>query len=203
MLGVTLLALATANATLPPVDQCAGDAPFAQFRAELRDTVARRDTDALLKVVASDVYAGFGGYIGKSDFIQMWNLAKNPKDSAVWNELGEALDLGCAVEGQARVAPSFEKQIDDARDPFDTWIALPGAVLRKSPSDKSRVIARLKWHVLTLDRGLENETWLLVKLDDGRSGYVRTSMTRSVLGWRAAFEKREGRWLMTSFVAGD
>jgi hypothetical protein len=201
MLGGALLALAAS--VIPPVDQCKSDAGFVQFRNELRRAIDRRNADALLKLVADDVYASFGGYVGKADFIEMWKLAKDPKESLVWKELGEALELGCAIDGQARVAPSFDKQVDEKRDPFDTWIALPGAVLRETPSDSSRAIARLRWDILTLDKAVDDESWLLVKLDDGRSGYVRASKTRSVLGWRAAFEMRGGRWLMTSFVAGD
>jgi hypothetical protein len=42
-----------------------------------------------------------------------------------------------------------------------------------------------------------------VRLADGRTGFVRHDQVRSVLDYRAVFERREGHWLMTAFVAGD
>jgi hypothetical protein len=202
MMGIAI-ALAIGAARIPPVDQCTRDRPFVQFRSELRRTVAKRDAEALLKVVADDVYASFGGYIGKKDFIELWKLGRNPRQSHVWQELGKALELGCAVAGDARVVPSFEIQLGGDRDPFETRIALPGAILRASPSDRSAAIARLNWQVLTVSEPWDGGAWVRVKLDDGRTGYVREGMARSVIGWRAAFHKRGGQWLMTSFVAGD
>jgi len=100
MMGIAI-ALAIGAARIPPVDQCTRDRPFVQFRSELRRTVAKRDAEALLKVVADDVYASFGGYIGKKDFIELWKLGRNPRQSHVWQELGKALELGCAVDGDA------------------------------------------------------------------------------------------------------
>ena len=202
MIGIAL-ALAISATRLPPTDQCIADQSFVQFRSELQRTVARRDSAALLRLVADDVYASFGGHIGKADFIDLWDLRKQPEHSRIWRELGGALKLGCAIQGDARVAPSFDAQVDPARDPFETRVALPGAVLRQGPNDGSRSLATLDWHLLTLTEAWEGGPWVHVRLDDGRSGYVREAMARSVIGYRAAFEQRGGKWLMTSFVAGD
>src|SRR5687768_10955363 len=187
-----LLALAVAGlgpARLPPVDQCASDRSFVEFRTALQRTITVQDSASLLKMVADDIHGSLGGHIGKADFIELWDL-KRPSRSKVWKELGEALRLGCTMNAGVATAPSFQDQLSDERDAFETRIALPGAVLRKRPNHRSPAVARLKWHVLTVRSPWNGGAWVAVKLDDGRSGFVREVMARSVIDYRAWFRKR-------------
>jgi hypothetical protein len=202
MLLVALAAASLGSARLRPIDQCASDRSFVEFRNALRRTIARRDGVALLAVVADDIHASLGGHVGKKDFIELWGL-KQPRRSKVWIELGSALGLGCSMRSEVATAPSFEDQLSSDRDVFETRIALPGAVLRKRPNDRSQVLARLEWHILTIDGPWDGGPWLKVKLDDGRSGYVREALARSPIDYRAWFRKRGGRWQMAGFLAGD
>ena len=199
-----LLALAAAvlPSRIPPVDQCTADPSFVQFRSELRRTIAKRDTDALLKVVADDVHASLGGHVGKKDFIELWQLDR-PMSSKVWKELGDALRLGCTMSNGVATAPSFEDQIGADRDAFETMIALPGSVLGRRPNDQSAAVARLKWHMLTMRGNWDGGPWIAVRLDDGRSGFVRRALVRSPIDYRAWFRKRQGTWQMEGFLAGD
>ena len=197
-----ILAAALGPARLPPVDQCVENRSFVEFRTELKSAVARRDAKALLPLVADDVHASLGGDVGKEDFIELWGLDK-PRTSGLWEELGKALSLGCALRGGVPTSPSFEDQMGAGRDPFETRIAMPGAVLRRRPSDRSPVVARLRWHVLTLRGPWDGGPWVRVRLDDGRSGYVRERLARSPTDYRAWFHKRGGRWVMAGFLAGD
>ena len=187
---------------MAPIDRCTDDKGFVQFRSELRRIVARRDTRAMLSVLADDVHASLGGHIGKQGFIELWGLEKNARSSLVWKELGDALRFGCTMRSGVATAPSFGDQLSEDRDPFETFVALPGALLRERKSDGSPAVARLNWHVLTLEKW-DGGSWVGVKLDDGRSGYVRESMIRSPIGYRAWFHKRGGRWKMAGFLAGD
>jgi len=195
------LAAAVSDARLTPIDQCARDPSFVEFRTSLRRTIARRDAKALLAVVADDVHASLGGHVGKRDFIELWNLDQS-RSSRVWMELGTALRLGCAMRDGLASVPSLEQQLGE-RDPFETRLALPGAALHASPGNGSRVIARLEWHVLTLRGQWDGGPWVRVRLDDGRTGYVREALARSPLDYRAWFRKRGGRWVMEGFLAGD
>jgi hypothetical protein len=45
--------------------------------------------------------------------------------------------------------------------------------------------------------------WTHIKLEDGRSGFIRTSDIRSQLDYRAAFKKKNGEWKMVALIAGD
>ena len=196
------LAAAVLPTQVPPVDQCIADPSFVQFRSDLRRTIARHDTDALLKVVADDVHASLGGHIGKKDFIELWDL-KGPRTSKVWKELGDALRLGCTMSNGVATAPSFEDQLGGDRDAFETMIALPGARLLRRPNDGASVVANLKWNVLTMREAWDVGPWIAVRLDDGRSGFVRRALARSPIDYRAWFRKREGKWRMEGFLAGD
>jgi len=48
----------------------------------------------------------------------------------------------------------------------------------------------------------ENE-FLQVQLDDDAQGYIATDKLRSLLDYRLIASSRNGRWRITSFVAGD
>jgi hypothetical protein len=52
-------------------------------------------------------------------------------------------------------------------------------------------------------KGNQNRYWRRVKTEDGESGYVAARDVRSPIDYRAAFEKVDGRWMMTFFVVGD
>jgi hypothetical protein len=106
--ALLLIAAGVAGASrAPPVDDCASDPSFAEFRSELRRIVARRDAEALLSVVADDVHASLGGHVGRGDFIELWGLEKQPRRSKVWAELGQALRLGCSLKGGVPTVPSL------------------------------------------------------------------------------------------------
>jgi SH3-like domain-containing protein len=45
--------------------------------------------------------------------------------------------------------------------------------------------------------------WLQVALADGQRGFVADRYLRSPIDYRVAFEKQDGNWRMTFFLAGD
>src|SRR3954453_16517424 len=113
------LAAALGPTRLPPVDQCARDRSFVEFRTGLRRIIARRDGQALLAALAEDAQASFAADVGKKGFIQVWGL-DSAKSSKIWKELCDALSLGCVLtSGQASV-PGFESRIGAERDAFET-----------------------------------------------------------------------------------
>jgi len=79
------------------------------------------------------------------------------------------------------------------------------------PDATSSVVAVLSHSILPVEKwqGLGEEgvagpgSFAQVKLPDGRSLWVNGTQVYSPVSWRAFFEKRNGKWLMTLFVAGD
>lgn len=188
---------------LEPIDQCASDASFAAFRSELLAAIERRDAAFILASVADDISVDFGGGSGRDDFRRAWGLDR-PEGSDLWRELGAALRLGCARDGESLWAPSLFRQLEHEDDPTGVVVAIgAGGVLRAAPSDAAPAIAQLDWDVLAWRSAESPEDWLPVALADGRSGFVRRGQVRGLLDYRAGFARVGGRWRMTVFIAGD
>lgn len=214
MLRFLLLALLfTASAAgaqvnrLPPTDSCASDRSFVAFRARLNAAIARRDAAALLAMVSDDMSFSFGDDPGRDGFARAWDLA-HPATSRLWGELAAALRLGCARDRQGQLwVPSLSLPDEDAPDDASyegNMLALPGAVLREAPSDGAPIVATMRWDILMLVPEDDRQSvWAHASLDNDRTGYVRRSQLRSFTDYRAVFEKRRGRWLLTAFVIGD
>jgi hypothetical protein len=193
----------SARIQMPPVDECAADAEFAAFRAELLDAIERQDTQALLALIDEEVLASFGSDTGHADFVRLWKLDA-PGESEVWHELSEALRLGCATDGTVAVAPALVNKLPRDADVFEAMVAVePGAPLRAAPEANAAVIETLEWDLLTLGDWDGLSDWVPVTLPDGRSGHMLRTQLRSPIDYRASFEKVNGAWKMTTFVAGD
>ena len=200
-LAVLLAQPAPVAERLPPVEQCASEAGFEEFRARLKDVVARQDEQALLAMLAEDVEVNFGGDHGPVLFAANWKFDE-AGESHVWAEMEEALAQGCAKSGDYLVAPSFVAQFPAQLDAFETLILPPGAQLRSASGEASAEKGPMDWDLARVLDGA-GETWVEVKLVDGRTGFVRWDQTVNPLDYRLVFEKRGETWVITAFVAGD
>jgi hypothetical protein len=202
VIGRALLTLAAivGPAKLPPIDECAADPSFVQFRAELLSSVEKRDVRAILDALDDRVLVDFGGGEGKAAFRSAWRL-HDPEQSKIWGELKDALSLGCAIRGGVAIAPSLSAQLDPDADPYETVLAKPGGTLRNGQSQE--VLGTLEWDLLTIGSWPMRGDLIQVKLADGRMGYVKSGDVRGVGDYRLNMEKRRGVWRITAFVAGD
>jgi hypothetical protein len=201
--------LAATPSRLPPVDQCGGGAGFAGFRRQIESAVSRRDLEAMTSLMAPDVQLSFGGAVGFSKFRD--HDRSGPGGDGMWQELwaemAKVLRLGC---GTARDGSGKEYRAWPAMfvtggdlDGYDTWVALPGAILRRRPTESAPVVQRLPpWTVL---REVREATvpYTEVRTPKGRSGFIAKGQMRSLIDYRLVAEQREGRWMITAFVAGD
>jgi len=205
LVAALLLALA-APVRLPPVDLCNGDAEFDRLRGQLERSIATQDFDELISLMSDDVRFSFGGGVGRESFRQRWVSAQQDR-ALLWKELGEAARLGCAkaVDGQGREYRAMPAMFvtGDGLDGFSTWVARPGAALRSSPRSTAAVRMRLPaWTVLE-EVEHDGGSWIAARTPKGRRGYVSTADARSIIDYRIVFGRREGRWRITAFVAGD
>jgi hypothetical protein len=83
-------------------------------------------------------------------------------------------------------------------------------MMRTKPSADAPVVRPLDHDILTFSgQGPKPQheagpnDWLEVKDAKGAHGFVMQQEVRSPIDYRAYFEKRRGKWLMTSFLAGD
>lgn len=204
-LVISLLAALPLQAatTLKPVDTASKDPSFLAFRSQLLKTVERKDAQALLAVVNKNIHASFGMENGIEDFKKMWGLNK-PATSQLWVELGKVLKMGGSFSNKTTfVAPYVFSEWPENQDAFENWAVIAKDVnIRAKPSTSAAVLKKVSYEILPIEFS-ENEQWVTVKLAQGKKGYIASQYIRSSVDYRAFFEKINGRWQMTVFIAGD
>jgi hypothetical protein len=209
LLGAAILAggspsLAAQELRVLPADEAAQDPGFFAFRAGLQRAVAERDTASLLAVVHPDIKLSFGGDYGTARFREI--LADSTE--RVWEELGTLLALGGRFyDDSTFAAPYTFTDSPDEVDPFEALIAVSDSVpVHVAPDSASDVAAVLSFEVVRHAWDLRDPVpwgWTAVRLADETLGYVRSRAVRSPIYYRAVFDRRDGRWRMTIFIAGD
>lgn len=191
--------------SLLPVDEAAKQPDFFTFRAQLQIAVAKRDKAAVLAVVSKTVQNGYGDDNGINHFKKNWAIDK--PNSELWETLGTVLALGGGFQSDGSFAAPYVASSwpDAAGDGFENVAIIGNKVnVRKAPKADSEVLQTLSYEVVPLDTNDHgNDQWVAIKLPNGKKGYVSRSFTRSPVDYRASFEKVDGRWQMTSLVAGD
>lgn len=217
-LSIALVALtATVHAAEPPaptrltpVDEASKDPSFVQFRNELKDVIARKDAAKLFHYLASDIQLSFGGDYGGPAFHKMWKPFD--KDTKVWAALALIVDNGgkfIAPGGFA--APYAYAAFPEDLDAFSYVVVTnPAAALREKPNANARAIRRLDHDLLEVVSSsgkMQHEAgpndWDEVKTAAGERGYVLSSDVRSPVEYRAIFERRKGKWVIQTLIAGD
>ena len=200
---------------LLPVDEADADPSFFLFRARLIETVAARNAEDLLEHVSPDVRVSFGSNNGIEGFRGMWEPAQ--PDSPVWTVLARVLSRGGTFEANPATgdslfrftAPYTFSAFPSEVDAFTHEVVLGERVnVRAGPGLDHQVIASLSYDVVEVDvsqSGAEEppDGWRRVVLQNDVAGYVSDAFLASSIDYRAGFEKRDGRWMMVYFVAGD
>jgi hypothetical protein len=204
---------------VPLVDEVNEDPSFLAFRVRLQSIIKRRDKVALLAILDPKITVSFGGDVGKKDFEKYWDI--DSKRTRLWDELGTVIANGGYMTADGDVstfsAPySFEGFPGSCPVELDLFVHQiifgKDVALRREPSVKGELITRLSYNVVTLvgEKTVTRETgehavpeWYFVKSLGGLEGYVNAKYVRSPIDYRAIFQKRDNRWLMVAFVAGD
>jgi hypothetical protein len=193
-------------AKLLPVDSANSDPTFRAFRQRLLEAVDAKDADFLLSVVHPQIYFSFGPAVpGRQGFVKEWGLDR-PATSEIWDELRPVLSLGVVMtEPGHACAPYVSCLWPESYDPFDyAAVTVRGLAVRERPSRQGKVIDRLSFDLVRVIRtGLRPEEWQEIVTPSGKRGYVSVRFVRSPVDLRASFAYIEGRWLITTLVAGD
>ena len=198
-------------AKLYPVDEAAKDPSFYTFRAQLLKTIQQKDSASLYGFLSPAIRNSFGDDNGVGVFKRMWKPELST--SKIWMELLTVLALGGKFEGERMfMAPYTYSNFPDQFDAFEYGaIVGDGVNVRRGPGTDHPIIRTLSFDIIrvndwnwtpTKTRG-EKGGWITVALSDGQKGYVAREYIRSPVDYRAIFNKENGRWVMTAFVAGD
>lgn len=204
LLALGLATPALAQSELRPVDEAASQPDFFSFRAQLFAAIASRDVQAVISMLDKDIKCSFGGDHGIDDFKRMWDI--DSAGSKFWETMATVLALGGTFDAQgAFVAPYiFSRWPDDVDPIFHVAVIGSQVRVRSAARADAPAIAALSFAIVELASGNQPDPeWTPVKLPGDRTGYLATRFVRNALDYRAIFEKKDGRWLLTTFVAGD
>ena len=201
-------AVAALDGPFESVDEGASVAGFGAFRDSLRAVVARRDTAALLTVVAPGARLSFGDDAGGPEGVRaMWFEGTPPEGVPLWERLGGLLAAGSVDENGAVTVPYVFGAWPDSVDAFSHVAVVPagGAPVeaRSAPSDSAEVVATLRDLILPVE-GRPSGGFQGVRHPDGRTVYVPADRAMSPVGWRATFFPDDaGAWKLQTLLAGD
>lgn len=185
---------------LYPRDECSGLDGADQFRMALVTAVANRNADLLRPLVDPQVNLDFGGGSG-------WDLLNQRlEERDLWVKLDDVLSLGCAPsEGPSMVMPWVWEQDFGIEDPFSAMLTRGDAVpLRSAPGAEARLIRNMRWEAVQLVQEWQgDEDYLRVRTKKGEVGYAPANLLRHQLEYRLIASRADGRWEVTTFIAGD
>jgi hypothetical protein len=197
-----------------PVDDAKKDASFLAFRTKLITAAKRRDAKYILSIVDKDIKNSFGGNDGIAEFKKSWKI-ENP-NSKFWQEFLPVITNGGTFSkedgGKIFSAPYTFNGFPEDLDAFEHSAIFGNNVnLRAKPDLNSKSNGLLSYNVVKVDyqnsvkkSGRDDEySWLKIETLGGRKGFVKAEFVRSPIDYRAGFVKKNGKWKMTYFIAGD
>lgn len=208
-IAIAVLAALGQERYVRPRDEAVQDKTFVAFRNKLIAAAEKRDLRYVKSVMDPKIKLSFGGHEGVKDFEALW-----PDKVRFWKEFlavikngGVWFREGGRSKGLFTAPYSFDGFPSDL-DAFEHFVIFGSDVnLRKSPVTGGEIVGRLSYNIVKIvdaavDRK-ERPAWHKVRTLGGQTGYVSANYVRSPIDYRAGFEKKKGRWVMTFFLAGD
>lgn len=228
MRSILLLVLFAANLSsfgqnfrYPPRNEVRKDSSLKVFVDTLKAVINRKDAPALLKMISPTITIYFDS---EDNNIKGFIKEYKPADtlSMVWIILQKITSMGGVFandEGKvgknAFVFPYVE-QMNVKHEYCDgcfTCIATlaPDINLREKPDRLSAAVGKLNYHVVKVieepsskQMGGNSENWVYVQtFDKSITGWVRRDLTWDPCGYRLWLHKKNGKWLIDTFIAGD
>ena len=184
-----------------PADQAVRDAALLKMRAALIVAVKRRDTAAVLGHFTPKVMLSFGGDAGRARLRQL--LAS---DRGLWANLEWVLENGGYFnrDGSFTAPWTFHASAKGIEGVEAGVLSATRVNIRSAPRSDAPVLATLSFGVLKIIYEQNGpKAWRKVQLPGNKVGFVHRRFIRSVIDYRATFTRVNGRWMISSFVAGD
>lgn len=186
------------------------DSSFNDFSDKLLKAVQEKDTTFIFSRVDQGVFNGFGGNGGKKEFKMMWREPYNPLSE----ELAKALKLGAAFDKRTErvFAPYLWLTFPDSLDAFRyVYVLEEGTPAYAVPDTSTPVVENLSKKVIrVLSRKVSDEyeeysgpVWLGLESETGDTLMVQNGYLRSPIDYRFWFEKKNRKWYLMGWAAGD
>ena len=195
---------------LSPVDEGPKDPSFKAFRDRLMAGLKDENEMILYESMDPKIMNSFGGEGGITEFNVQWKMSdEHPK---VYAELTKILSMGGSFINaggtKSFCAPYvYSKFPDDLASDSHAYAVITGTGVRvrAQPNLNAPILTTLSYDIVELDSttGDSNTEWVKIIAPNGKKGYVFGQYIRRPTDYRACFEKKQGKWLMTALVAGD
>ena len=191
-----------------PRNECLDEPGASEFLASLRKAVQARDTELLAPLVAEDIRLDFGGGAGRATLAE--RLAED--EGALWEQLDEVIALGCASDGATLTMPwYFAQDLQTEADGSELYLVAGDQVpVLDAPGEDADPLGTISWDLVEYVSVpmAEHSGYRGIIFQDETSGeevtgFVRVADLRSYIGYRLLASRRNNRWRITSFVAGD
>ncbi len=208
------MAVAGQERFVKPADDAAKDPSFLAFRTKLIAAAERKDLKYVMGVMDPKIELSFGGHQGLKDFRELWK-----DEASFWNEFLLVIKNGGGFSppakgyGRTFVAPYTFSHWPDGYDAFDFHVIFGNNVnLREKPAMDAKVLDKLSYNIVKItgdepertdEQNDKGPDWYRIETLGGKKGWVKSEFVRSSIGYRAGFEKKNGVWKMTFFIAGD
>jgi hypothetical protein len=205
-----------ARTSIAFVDEAGQNQEFLQFRTELLKAIDRKDKKFLLNHIDPKISISFGGECCAKGFLERWELDKHPEKSKLWKTLGDTLKLGGKFSNPEKTiftAPYLYDNFPKGFDEFEySATTAKDVAVHSKPDSKSEIIDKLSFEVVKQDYqenmpiekvNGEEYPWVEVVTYKGEKGYVFGKYVRSAVDFRAFFELKNNKWMMTVFISGD
>ncbi len=211
LVQVLLLNNSLAQDKLPRPSVAINDASLIQFMDRLEDAVNTRDKDFIISILSPNIVNSFGGDNGIEEFKTYWNWSS--KSSSFWRIMQRLIEMGGGTYKQngQYTLPYVFTNWNDKHDSY-LYAAITGTYVnvRDQPSlNQSKVLGQFNYDIVKVDYershpSMDSPEWYYVEqANEGLKGYVFWKYVWSPIGYRAIFEKINGEWKMTIFLAGD
>jgi len=194
-----------------PTDQFSS---FQKFKEHLVTAVNNNDTLFIFNHLSSDVFNGFGSDNGKEIFRRLW---KDPRTD-LRKELQTALRLGTmkwnrtSADPLRYYAPAYFLTFPDSLDVFThSYITQDSVNVYAKPdfnSDgfaitKNSIVKVLRRQVFDHPDMDTTTTWSKISTFGEKSGFVQRRYLRSPIDYRFWFERKNDKWYIMGWAAGD
>lgn len=200
-----------------PVDEGSQEPSFLAFRTKLVAAAERKDLKYVKSIMDPKIHLSYGGHVGKDGFKELW---KN--EAEFWVEFLPVIKNGGRFVGEGRnkmnvfAAPYLFLDMPEDLDQFEYFAVFGNNVnLREKPDPTAPVITQLSYNIVKADESVATKRktgprehdwkydWHEIETLGGIKGWMKAEFVRSPVDYRAGFEKKRGKWVMTFFLAGD
>lgn len=192
---------------LQPVNDVPTDSSFNTFYYDLISAIQKKDSEFIIKILSDDVVYSFGADHERKSatdgFVKHYDI-KNEKTLKFWNDLEDAMKLGCTKTNETFVCPYVYSKWPVNFDSF-SYIATTKekATVRDKPESSAKVVRLASFEILKLANSPPILGWHPIELDDKKIGFIAKTDARRPTDYRVEFQKISKSWQMNYFISGD